>query len=131
MHKLHFRLVAPFPGVFIRRSAAYWVLVHLLRAVGMLGILGIEELRLSPEDLLPGGNPLVPAMVVVLGLVQARRNDEDLYLGNLGYGRSTIAAYLLVPAAALEVAATIGRLVWPAASASLALLAELGAGLAA
>jgi hypothetical protein len=36
MHKPHFLLVAPFPGVFIRRSAAYWVLLHLMRDVIML-----------------------------------------------------------------------------------------------
>jgi hypothetical protein len=121
MHKPHFLLVAPFPGMFIRRAAAYWVLVHLLRAIGMLWMAAIKELRITPEDLLPGGNPLVPALVVVLGMLQARRSDEDLYLANLGYGWPTIAAYLLVPAAALEVAATVGRLVWPAAAAYLAL----------
>jgi hypothetical protein len=129
MHKPHFLLVAPFPGVFIRRSAAYWVLVHLMRGVITLFLVGLYELR--PVDLLPGGNPLVPALVVVLGMLQARRSDEDLYLANLGYGWPVIAAYLLVPATALEVAATVGRLAWPAATASLALLAELGAALAA
>jgi hypothetical protein len=129
MHKPHFLLVAPFPGVFIRRSAAYWVLVHLLRAVIMLFMAG-SPLRITPADLLPGGNPLVPALVVVLGMLQARRNDEDLYLANLGYGWPVIAAYLLVPAAALEVAFTIGRLVWPGAAADLA-LAGLGQAFAA
>jgi hypothetical protein len=54
-------------------------------------------------------------------MLQARRSDEDLYLANLGYGWPVIAAYLLVPAAALEVAATVARLVWPAAAAYLAL----------
>lgn len=130
MHKPHFLLVAPFPGVFIRRSAAYWVLLHLMRDVIMLFMAGLDELR--PADLLPGGNPLVPALVMVLGMLQARRSDEDLYLANLGYGWPVIAAYLLVPAAALEAACTVGRLVWPGAAASLALpMAGLGQAFAA
>ena len=120
MHKPHFLLVAPFPGVFFRRSVAYWVLLHLLRAIVTLWMAAIKELGITPADLLPGGNPLVPAVVVGLGMLQARRSDEDLYLANLGYGWPVIAAYMLVPAAALEVVCTVGRLVWPAA-ASLAL----------
>jgi hypothetical protein len=130
MHKPHFLLVAPFPGVFIRRSVAYWVLLHLMRGVMMLFMAGLDELR--PADLLPGGNPLVPALVVALGMLQARRSDEDLYLANLGYGWPVIAAYLLAPAAALEAAFTVGRLAWPGAAASLALrLAGLGEAFAA
>jgi hypothetical protein len=131
MHKPHFLLIAPFPGVFLRRSAAYWVLLHLLRAIIVLWMAGIEELRISPADLLPGGNPLVPALVVPLGMLQARRNDEDLYLANLGYGWPVIAAYLLAPAAALEVVATLARLVWRAAAAADLVLAGLLATLAA
>jgi hypothetical protein len=69
MHKPHFLLVAPVPGVFIRRSAAYWVLLHLLRGIVMLWMVGIDELRISPADLLPGGNPLVPALVMGLGML--------------------------------------------------------------
>lgn len=131
MHKPHFLLIAPFPGVFIRRSVAYWVLLHLMRVVLMF-FMPRGMLRITPADLLPGGNPLVPVLVVVLGMLQARRSDEDLYLANLGYGWRTIAAYLLVPAMALEVAFTIGRLAWPAVSAYLAMpLAGLGQALAA
>lgn len=110
MHKPHFLLVAPFPGVFIRRAAAYWVLLHLMRSVIMLFMAG-SPLRIRPADLLPGGNPLVPALVVVLGMLQARRGDEDLYLANLGYGWPVLATYLLVPAAVLEAAFTVGRVV--------------------
>jgi hypothetical protein len=115
MHKPHFLLVAPFAGVFTRRSVAYWVLLHLTRSVIMLFGATIP-MRMDPVDLLPGDNPLVPALVVLLGLLQARRNNEDLYLVNLGYGRPTIAGYLLAPALALEVAFTIGRLAWPGAA---------------
>jgi hypothetical protein len=125
MHKPSFLLVAPLPGVFIRRSAAYWVLLHLLRAIAMLWAAALSKMPIEPADLLPGGNPLIPAAVAGLGMLQARRSDEDLYLSNLGYGWPTIAAYLLVPAAALEAVCTIGRLAWPAAAAHLAMLAGL------
>jgi hypothetical protein len=132
MHKPSFLLVAPLPGVFIRRSAAYWVLLHMLRAIVMLWAAALSKVPIEPAELLPGGNPLIPAAVVGLGMLQARRSDEDLYLANLGYGWPTIAAYLLVPAAALEAVCTVGWLVWPAAAASLALpLAGLGAAFAA
>lgn len=128
MHKPSLLLIAPFPGVFIRRSVAYWVLLHLMRAVMIVFMPG-PPIRLV--DLLPGGNPLVPGLVVVLGMVQARRNDEDLYLANLGYGWRTIAPYLLLPAAALETAFTAGRVAGPAPAGYTALLAWLGAGTAA
>ena len=121
MHKPHFLLVPPFPGIFIRRAAAYWVLLHLMRAIAILWAAMLSQVPIEPVELLPGGSPLVPALVVVLGMLQARRSDEDLYLANLGYGWPVIAAYLLVPAVALEAAFTIGRLAWPGAAADLAL----------
>jgi len=121
MRKPHFLLVPPFPGVFLRRSVAYWVLVHLMRDLAMLWGATPAELRINAADFLPGNNPLVPALVVGLGMLQARRSDEDLYLANLGYGWPVIAAYLLAPATSLEVACTVGRLAWPAVTASLAL----------
>ncbi len=121
MHKPSFLLVAPLPGVFIRRSAAYWVLLHMFRVVLMLYVAAMNNVPVETVELLPGGNPLIPALVVPLGMLQARRSDEDLYLANLGYGWPTIAAYLLAPAAALEVVCTIGWLAWPGAAAHLAL----------
>jgi hypothetical protein len=127
MRKPSFLLVAPLPGVFIRRSAAYWVLLHMFRAVLQLWAATLSEVPIEPVELLPGGNPLIPALVVGLGMLQARRSDEDLYLANLGYGWPTIAAYLLAPAAALEAVCTIGWLVWPGAVAHLAMLAGLRA----
>ena len=105
-------LVAPFPGVFIRRSMAYCVLLHLMRIVilGFGGSMGGQAP--TPADLLPGGNPLIVVLVVGLGMLQARRGDEDLFLANLGYGWPTIALYLLAPAAALEAAFTAARFGW-------------------
>ena len=106
-------LVAPFPGVFFRRSVAYWVLLHLMRAVVMGFGGGTGGRLLTPAALLPGGNPLIPVLVVGLGMLQARRGDEDLFLANLGYGWPTIGVYLLAPAAALEAASTVARFGWP------------------
>jgi hypothetical protein len=105
-------LVAPFPGLFFRRSVAYWALLHLMRNVIMVFAASRGGVPLRPWDLLPGGNPLVPVLVVGLGMLQARRGDEDLFLANLGYGWPTIGVYLLVPAAALEAAFTVARFGW-------------------
>lgn len=106
-------LVAPFPGVFIRRSVAYWVLLHLMRVVIMAFAGSMGGRALTPADLLPGGNPLIVMLAAGLGMLQARRGDEDLFLANLGYGWPTIALYLLVPAASLEAAFTVARFGWP------------------
>jgi hypothetical protein len=110
MHKPQFLLVAPFSGVLLRRSAAYWVLLHLMRTIAILWAAMLSKVPLQPAELLPGGGPLVPILVVGLGMLQARRSDEDLYLANLGYGWPTIAAYLLAPAAALQTAFAVGRM---------------------
>jgi hypothetical protein len=119
------RLVAPFPGVFIRRSMAYWVLLHLMRIVIIVSMGGRVP---DPADLLPGGNPLIVVLVAGLGMLQARRGDEDLFLANLGYGQATIAAYLLAPAAALEAAFTVALFGWPMLAANAGLpLAGLSA----
>ncbi len=106
-------LIAPFPGVFMRRAVAYWVLLHMMRAVIMAFLGSMGGRAPDPADLLPGGNPLIVMLVAGLGMLQARRGDEDLFLANLGYGWATIAAYLLAPAAALEVACTVALFGWP------------------
>ena len=105
-------LVAPFPGLFFRRSVAYWVLLHLMRDLILALAASLAGVPIHPPDLLPGGNLLVPVLMVALGMLQARRGDEDLFLANLGYGWPTIGVYLLVPAAALEAAFTVARFGW-------------------
>ncbi|MBW3654870.1 MAG: hypothetical protein KY444_02095 [Gemmatimonadetes bacterium] len=105
-------LVTPFPGVFFRRSVAYWVLLHLLQALITALAAELGDQPVHPADLLPGGNPLIVGLVAALGVLQARRSDEDLFLANLGYGWTTIALYLLAPAAALEAAFTLARFGW-------------------
>lgn len=114
-------LVAPFPGVFLRRSVAYWVLVHLALATMLLLLAYSSGRRPSPAELLPGGNPFAVLVVLALGMVEARRRDEDLFLANLGYGWGTVAAYLALPAGALEAGFTVARFGWAAAAAYLAL----------
>ncbi|HEX8392129.1 MAG TPA: hypothetical protein VF665_07245 [Longimicrobium sp.] len=105
-------LVAPFPGVFIRRSVAYWALLHGMRALIMAFAASLAKQPLPPTALLPGGNPLVVALTIGLGMLEARRRDEDLYLANLGYGWPAIALYLAFPATALEAAFTVARFGW-------------------
>ena len=106
-------LVAPFPGVFFRRSVAYWVLLHMMRAIITMYAAALAGQPVHPAALVPGGNPPIAVLVVGLGMLQARRGDEDLFLANLGYGWPTIALYLLAPAAALEAAFTVARFGWP------------------
>lgn len=112
MSKLHPWLVAPFPSLLVKRSIAYWVLVHLVHVVLLLVWAAFSGQRVSPFELLPGGNPFVVGVVVALGMLEARRRDEDLFLANLGYGWATIAAYLALPAAALEAGFTVSRFGW-------------------
>lgn len=114
-------VVAPFPGVFMRRSVAYWVLLHMMQALIMAFAGSMGGRAPDPAHLLPGGNPLIVVVVAGLGMLQARRGDEDLFLANLGYGWPTIAAYLLAPAAALEAACTAARFGWPMLAAYVAL----------
>ena len=117
-------LVSPFPGVYFRRSVAYWVLAHLVKAVLLVVMTANAGRPLDPTVLLPGGNPLVVLVVVGLGMLEARRRDEDLFLANLGYGRMVIAAYLALPAVALETAFTLWRFGPATAAAYLALPAD-------
>ncbi|HEV2146234.1 MAG TPA: hypothetical protein VGR37_02335 [Longimicrobiaceae bacterium] len=114
-------LVAPFPGLYLRRSVTYWVLLHLTLVVLKLLLAYYSGEPVNPAELLPGGNPLVVVLVVALGMLEARRRDEDLFLANLGYGWPTIAGYMAVPAAVLEAAFTVGRFGWGTAAAYLAL----------
>lgn len=117
-------LVAPFPGVFARRSVAYWVLVHVAQALLVAAAAALAGRPVPPAALLPGGNPLAVVMVLGMGMLEARRRDEDLFLANLGYGWPTIAAWVTVPAAALEAAFTALR---PALAALLRIPAEAAA----
>ncbi|MBB4639238.1 hypothetical protein [Longimicrobium terrae] len=105
-------LVAPLAGVLIRRAVAYWVLLHLMRILITVMAAASARVPVAPADLLPGGNPLIVALTVVLGMVEARRRDEDLFLANLGYGWSTTALYLVLPALGLEAAFTAAHVGW-------------------
>lgn len=111
-------LVAPVAGVLIRRSVAYWVLLHLVRILITVVMAMSAKVPVAPADLLPGGNPLVAPLTVVLGMMEARRRDEDLFLANLGYGWFAIALYLALPATALEAAFTAGIVGWGLLAAS-------------
>lgn len=62
--------------------------------------------------MLPGGNPFLVLVVAALGMLEARRGNEHLFLANLGYGWGTVAAYLLLPAGGLEAAFTVLRFGW-------------------
>jgi hypothetical protein len=121
-------LVAPLAGVLIRRSAAYWVLLHLMRILITVLMGASSKVPVAPADLLPGGDPLIAPLAAALGMMEARRCDEDLFLANLGYGWFTIALYLALPATTLEAAFTAARVGWGMLAAYAALpLAGVGA----
>ncbi len=107
-----FRIVPPLGGVLVRRSAEYWVLVHVAHKVAIAAMAAMGGAAVPPELLFPGSNPLTVGVVVALGAVESRWRNEDLFLANLGYGWATRAAYVALPAATLEVAFTVGRLGW-------------------
>lgn len=106
-------IVSPLAGVLVRRSVGYWTLVHVAHKAVTAGMAMTDGARVSPERFLPGGNPLIVALVVVLGVLEVRRRNEDLFLANLGYGSGARVAYMALPAAVLEAAFTAGRFGWP------------------
>jgi hypothetical protein len=102
-------LVAPLAGVFVRRSVLYWALVHLLFITLTAFSAALAGNPVDVLALLPGGSVPVVLLATVLGLVEARRRDEDFFLSNLGYGWPILAAYLGAPAAVLEILCTALR----------------------
>lgn len=102
-------LVAPLARILIRRSVAYWVLLHLAKAIVLAIMPAGPGPPLDPATLLPGHNPFLVLVVLAAGMIEARRRNEDLFLVNLGFGPASVAAYLMLPAAALESAATVAH----------------------
>jgi hypothetical protein len=105
-------LVAPFGGVFLRRSLAYWALLNLALVAFVVAAAAMDGQRIDPVQLIPGGNALVPLFAGGLGMLEARRRDEDLFLANLGYGWLPILAHLTLPAAIAELLFTLAARGW-------------------
>jgi hypothetical protein len=87
--------VQPFARALLLRSVVIWVGTRIMFAIG-----GI-----------PAGAPLLNlrtsvmavAVVAILGLIDARRRNEDLFLANLGVGYPAILAVAAFPALCLEI----------------------------
>ena len=89
----------PFAGALIRRSAVFWagcrLLVPLVVAVGGGTLTARDITRPLPA--------LVP-IVGCLGLLEARRRNEHIFLANLGVPQPAIALVSAAPAVAAELA---------------------------
>ncbi|HEX2188287.1 MAG TPA: hypothetical protein VHG51_05280 [Longimicrobiaceae bacterium] len=93
--------VRPFTRVLLLRALLLWVGVRLVVLAG--GLPSAAGLAPTPRAAL-----LVVAVVGVLGLLEARRRNEVVFLANLGVGRASIAAFSALPALALEILAAVG-----------------------
>jgi hypothetical protein len=94
--------VQPFGTAVLRRSAFTWLAVRIFVAV-CVAFLG-ELLVLPPHPLLlsPVAGLGVVLTVGAIGLMDARRRNEDLFLANLGVSRTQIAVTAAMPALVLE-----------------------------
>ena len=98
-----------FAAAFLRRAAFLWVGVRLLFAV--LVALNVDQLGPPSPVLSFRGALLVILLVAILGLLEARRRNEHVFLANLGVPQLVVAALSAVPALAGEllVASFAGR----------------------
>jgi lipopolysaccharide export LptBFGC system permease protein LptF len=71
---------------------------------GLLGLVPPPH----PVLLSPGAALTVVLVVAALGLVDAHRRNEDLFLANLGVSRSRIVVTAAIPALVLELVVLVG-----------------------
>jgi hypothetical protein len=94
--------VQPFATAVLRRSVAAWLGVRIFVAVAIAFAGGLLMPPPHPVLLSPGAALVVVLVVAVLGLLDAHRRNEDLFLANLGVSRSQIAFTAAIPAFVLE-----------------------------
>jgi hypothetical protein len=98
--------ITPFARTFAARSIVIW---SALRAcMAGVAILAAALARRPPPErpflLHPAAAILVIGMVGAIGELYSRVANEDIFISNLGYGRSRVFYLLLVPVA-LEILA--------------------------
>ncbi|MDQ3310486.1 MAG: hypothetical protein M3497_10205 [Gemmatimonadota bacterium] len=98
--------VQPFATAILYRSVAAWLGVRIFVAVA-IALLGLVPPP-HPVLLSPGAALTVVLVVAVLGLVDAHRRNEDLFLANLGVSRSRIVVTAAIPALVLELVVLVG-----------------------
>ncbi len=103
--------VQPFATAALRRSVAAWLAVRIFVAVAI--VFASELLGLVPPPhpvfLSPGAALTVVLIVAALGLLDAHRRNEDLFLANLGVSRSQIVVTAAIPALVFELVLLVGR----------------------
>lgn len=99
-------LLPHFTRALLVRSLLAWLFVRALITLGSAALRGALQLPAPHHPLLlsPGAALLLAATVGAAGWVYARRNNEDVFLLGLGYGRARLLALLALPPLLLEVA---------------------------
>lgn len=103
-------LLPHFTRALLTRSLLAWLFARALITLGSAAARGALQLPAPrhPLFLSPGAALLLVAIVGAAGWVYARRNNEDVFLLGLGYGRARLVGLLAVPPLLLEV--TLGVL---------------------
>ncbi len=87
--------VQPFLRLLLQRAVGIWLGARLMLSFVAIPIdAPLLNLRTSV---------VAVAVVAVLGLIDARRRNEDVFLANLGVGYPVILAVAAIPALCLEV----------------------------
>lgn len=83
---------------YLRRGATMWLMMRL--CVSAVLLFGREDpLHVAPSTVL-----MLIAATAGLTLIDMRRRNERMLIGNLGYRPSVLSAIAVVPAAAGEIA---------------------------
>jgi hypothetical protein len=98
-------LLPHFTRSLVARSLVIWLFLRVCERVARAYVEGKLGGPASGHPLLisPRGALLLIAAVVVVGLADARRRNEDAFLLCLGYGRGRLIATIALPAALVEV----------------------------
>ena len=101
--------IRPFATAVLYRSVLAWLGVRAFVAVVIVFVGGLIVPPPHPVLLTPGAALTVVLIVAALGLLDAHRRNEDLFLANLGVSRSQIVVTAAIPALVFELVLLVGR----------------------